>query len=78
MFVVNVFDTSRLAEASELQETVQAAVLTLGDFAIEQQSEALFEGKRLKFRLFELFSESGGHPTKTEMAQLVKSLIVEH
>jgi hypothetical protein len=53
-----------LAKAGELQKSVQPSVLTLSDFPIEQQGEALFEGKRLKFRLFELFSESGGHPTE--------------
>ncbi len=78
VFVVDVFDTGWLAEAGELQETVQSAVLTLGDFAIEQQGEALFKGQRLEIRLFELFRESRGHPAEAQVAELIKSLIEQH
>ncbi len=78
MFVVDVFDAGRLPKAGELQETIQPAILTLGDFAIEHQAEALLKGKRLKFRLFELFRESGSHPAQAEVAELVKSLIKQH
>ena len=78
VFVIDIFDTGLLAKSGQLQQTVKATVLALCKFTIEQQREALLEGECLKFWLFELLGEGGGHAAEPQATELVQGLIIEH
>ncbi len=64
VLVVDVLNTRRLLEMSELQESCEAAVLAMSRFTINEQREAFIEGKRVGLRLFCLLYESVSHSGK--------------
>ena len=58
---VDILDDGSLAQGRELEPGDQPLVLTRGDLALEQQRQALLEGKRLDVGLAALLVERLGH-----------------
>src|SRR6266508_1636828 len=75
---VDVLEAGALFEGGHLQQTCESAIITMHDFAIEQQAEALFEAEAGGRALRELLGERGGHAIELEPVQCIEGGLDEH
>src|SRR3989304_516594 len=69
---IEVFKGSALLELCELQQTREPPVLAVGDLALDQQAEAIFEGQALGAGLGHLLAQRGGHTVELQLVQCIE------
>jgi hypothetical protein len=74
---VDLLDAGLLAEASRVEQTLEAAIASGGDFAIDQQRQSFVRGEALEVGLFQLLGKGLGHARQAQGAEVVEGRLVE-
>src|SRR3972149_3637454 len=75
---VQVLDGSAFLELRELQQASEPPVLAVGDLALDQKPEAIFEGEALGAGLGHLLGERGGHAVELQLVQCIEGGLDKH
>src|SRR3989304_3573815 len=75
---IQVFEGSAFLELGELQQASEPAVLAVGDLALDQQAEAVFEGQALGAGLGHLLAQRGGHTVELQLGQCIEGGLDKH
>src|SRR5262249_4073490 len=76
--IIDLFHARLLFEGGRAEQSLQASIVAMSSFAIDQQRQSLFKRELLGVGLFKLLEESVGHPGELERAQVLQCLLSEH